>query len=283
MRIARGKPEVGTILLEASHRGNNVFIGVQDDGGGIDVARIRAKLVDRQILSASAVAELSDAQALDFIWHPGFSTAREVTDISGRGVGMDVVKTRISVLNGTVAVDTTPLRGTSFTLRLPLTLAIINALLVRVENTVFSMPIDDVREIVSVKAQEVVTVHGKQTFEVRGEFIPLVSIRDVFHGCGTHSGRDRAEGTGHAVSGGEAVEAVILHAAGKTLGLRVDELLGCQDVVIKSLADNFINIRGLSGASILGDGSVCLMLDVGTLIDMAARRSRTAETEDFGP
>ena len=151
VRIARGKPEVGTILLEASHRGNNVFIHVQDDGGGIDVARIKARLVDRQILSATAVAELSDAQALDYIWHPGFSTAQEVTDISGRGVGMDVVKTRISVLNGTVAVDTTPLRGTSFTLRLPLTLAIINALLVRVENTVFSMPIDDVREIVAVK------------------------------------------------------------------------------------------------------------------------------------
>ena len=125
-------------------------------------------------------------------------------------------------------------------------------------------------------------MHGKQTFEVRGEFVPLVSTHDVFHGCGINSGRDRVEGTGHAVSGGKAVEAVILHAGGKTLGLRVDELLGCQDVVIKSLADNFINIRGLSGASILGDGSVCLMLDVGTLIDMAVRRSRTAETEDFG-
>ena len=251
VRIARGKPEVGTISLEASHRGNNVFIRVQDDGGGIDVARIKAKLVDRQILSASAVAELSDAQALDYIWHPGFSTAREVTDISGRGVGMDVVKTRISVLNGTVAVETTPLQGTSFTLRLPLTLAIINALLVRVEDTVFSMPIDDVREIVSVKVQEIITVHGKQTFEVRGEFVPLVSVHEVFHGCSINSVPNGVVGTGHVTCGGGAFEAVILHAGGKTLGLRVDELLGCQDVVIKSLAENFINIRGLSGASIL--------------------------------
>ena len=110
-----------------------------------------------QILSESAVAELSDEQALDYIWHPGFSTAKEVTDVSGRGVGMDVVKTRISVLNGTIEVDSTPQRGTTFTLRLPLTLAIINSLLVRLRNMIFSMPIDDVREIVSVKARDVVT------------------------------------------------------------------------------------------------------------------------------
>jgi two-component system chemotaxis sensor kinase CheA len=321
VRVSRGKPEVGTIFLEASHSGNNVYIHVRDDGGGINVDKIKAKLIDNQILSESAVNELSDEQTLDYIWHPGFSTAKEVTDVSGRGVGMDVVKTRINQLNGTIEVDSTPQQGTTFTLRLPLTLAIISSLLVRLRNVMFSMPIDDVREIVSVQERDVVIVHGKQTFDVRGEFIPLVSIDDIFQWHGVDYGYDRDEeirqsdkGTSvlgsrtrqslekhggeedqslatsatmplEAISdktdsGGQFAKVVILHAGGKTMGLRVDELLGSQDIVIKSLSDNFINIRGLSGASILGDGSVSLMLDVATVIDLATKSSRTPEVEE---
>lgn len=293
LRASRGKSEVGTIFLEASHSGNNVHILVRDDGGGIDISEICQKLVDNQLLSESAAGELTDQQALDYIWHPGFSTASEITDVSGRGVGMDVVRTRIEQLNGTVEVSSTPLQGTTFTIRLPLTLAIINSLLVCQNNVVFSIPIDDVREIVSVKECDVVTVQGKHTFNVRGEFILLVSLSDVFQwheiDYGYREASDRSpsaaskretsvefeedgvgetaetepteEGTSDASS-----EVVILQSAGTTIGLRVDELLGNQDVVIKSLADNFVNIRGLSGASILGDGRISLMLDVGTVI-----------------
>jgi two-component system chemotaxis sensor kinase CheA len=280
VRVSRGKPEVGTILLEASHSGNNVYIQIRDDGGGIDVEKIKAKLLANRLLSEEAINGLSDEQALDYIWHPGFSTAKKVTDVSGRGVGMDVVKTRIGQLNGTVEVETVFQRGTTFTLRLPLTLAIIDALLVRLRSVVFSMPIDDVREIVSVKERDVVSVHGKQTIDVRGEFIPLVSIDGIFQWHAVDYGHRCAEVSSQTDQTSRTVDVVILHARGKTMGLRVDELLGSQDIVIKSLSDNFINIRGLSGASILGDGSVCLMLDVGTVIDLAMRTSRTESNEE---
>jgi two-component system chemotaxis sensor kinase CheA len=276
VRVGCGKPEAGTIFLEASHSGNSVYIRVGDDGGGIDVQRIKAKLLDKRILSKSAIDELSDEQVLDYIWHPGFSTAKEVTDISGRGVGMDAVKTRINQLNGTIEVESTPSQGTSFTIRLPLTLAIINSLLVRLRDVIFSMPIDDVREIVSIAERDVVTVNHRQTFDVRGEFILLVSIDDMFQWHGIDYGYRGTHEDRQTDSTSKSVEVVILQAAGKTIGLRVDELLGRQDVVIKSLADSFINIRGLSGASILGDGSVSLMLDVGTVIDMATRPLRRA-------
>ena len=278
VRLARGKPETGTILLEASHSGNNVFITIRDDGGGIDIARIKSRLIEKNILTSEATRKLTDAQALEFIWHAGFSTAREITDVSGRGVGMDVVKTRIMDLNGTIDVATIAEQGTTFTIRLPLTLAIINSLLIRIRDVIFSMPIDDVREIVSVQSADIVTVRGKQTFDVRGEFIPLVGIDYVFEWREIGSETDSLDphrttqdnGPGHVV---------ILSTDDHTLGLRVDELLGSQDIVIKSLSENFVHIRGLSGASILGDGTVCLMLDVGTVIDMAIKAPANPMTQ----
>ncbi|MHC5004076.1 MAG: chemotaxis protein CheW [Planctomycetota bacterium] len=268
VRRSRGKPEIGTIVLEASHSGNSVFIHIRDDGGGIDVDRIRAKAVDRGLLDAAAAEGLTEQAAVEYIWHPGFSTAREVTDISGRGVGMDAVRARIAELNGTVDVESVREQGTTFTIRLPLTLAIINSLLIRARDIVFSMPIEDVREIVAVSPADVVTVHGKRTIDVRGEFIPLVGIGEVF------DWRDLGDGRAEAPASDGNVHAVILQAGGRTMGLVADELLGSQEIVIKSLAENFIAIRGLSGASILGDGTVCLMLDVGTLIELAIGRAR---------
>ncbi len=279
VRLASGKPEVGNIFLEASHSGNDIYIHVGDDGAGIDLGKIKAQLITNRVLTESAADELSDQQTLDYIWHPGFSTAREITDISGRGVGMDVVRNRIRQLNGSIEIESIPRQGTHFTIRLPLTLAIINCLLVRLRGVVFSMPIDEVREIVSVKQQDVVDVQGKQTFDVRDEFIPLVRIDDVFHWHDIdygHSGPQSED----ANFGSQSFEVVILQAGGKRMGLAVDELLGSQDMVIKSLSDNFIGIRGLSGASILGDGSVCLMLDVGTVFQMAIEpRARNATEE----
>lgn len=273
VRAARGKAEVGTIRLEARHSGNSVFIEISDDGGGIDVERIRTKLVARGLASRESADQLTDAKVLEHIWHPGFSTAEAVTDISGRGVGMDAVRTRITELNGSIEVDTTPAVGTRFTLRLPLTLAIIHSLLIRIRGVIFAMPIEDVREIVALSPADVVSVHGRETVDVRGEFLPLASIDDVF--CWNEFGRTDA--AGGATNGDGELRAVVLQTGGKTLALRVDALVGSDDLVIKSISQNFIPIPGLAGASILGDGSVCLMLDVAGVIDRAVRAAgRTA-------
>jgi len=306
VRLGAGKLEAGTITLLASQRGNNVFISIRDDGRGIDVARIKERLADRGLLSSSAIDELSDEQALDYIWHPGFSTAAELSDTSGRGVGMDAVRTRITELSGTIEVESRPEEGTTFTIRLPLTLAIISSLLVRVHNVIFSIPIEDVREIVSVRAADVVTVRNRQAIEVRDEFIPLIQITDVFDwnqvtdtGAaparpgglsstvrpGGLSSTVRPGGLNSTVRPGglnstDLVDAVILHTGGRTMTLRVDELLGSQDIVIKSLSENFVQIHGLSGASLLGDGSVCLMLDVGAVMNLAASsKEKVAELD----
>ena len=275
VRAEQGKPEVGTIILEASHSGHNVYIHVRDDGAGINLDRIKAKIVDRGLLSFVAVEDLSREEIIDYIWHPGFSTAESITDVSGRGVGMDVVKTRVNDLNGTIEVDSNPQQGTTFTIRLPLTLAIINSLLVRARGVIFSIPISDVREIVAIQPSEIVSIHGRETFDVRGEFIPLVSINDVFTWQDS-AFRHEKNGTpdSQASDTGSAVHVVILQTVGRTLGLRVEELLGGQEIVIKSLSDNFVSIRGLSGASILGDGTVCLMLDVAAVIDQAIQVAR---------
>lgn len=270
LRHRRGKPETGTLRLEAAHSGNNVFISIRDDGGGINTAKVRERIVSRGLLTAAAVDELTDRDVIEFIWHPGFSTAEVVSDISGRGVGMDIVKTRIAELNGMIEIDHIPGQGTTFTIRLPLTLAIIRSLLFRVQYGVFAVPIDNVREIVSVGLSEILTIRGRQTFEVRGEFIPLIDIDDLFRWHHVEY-RSHSAKTGAAADGNpRRVDVVILHSAGKAIGLKVDELHGGQDIVIKSLAENFVHIRGLSGASILGDGSVCLLMDVAASIDMAA-------------
>lgn len=269
VRLGRGKPEAGTIRLEATHSGNNVYITVCDDGGGVNVARARRRIVQRGLLTESAAAELSDRDVIDHIWHPGFSTAEVVSDISGRGVGMDIVKTRIAELNGTIDVASDEGRGATFTIRLPLTLAIIRSLLFRLTHGVFAVPIDNVREIVSVPAQQIVSIRGRQTFELRGEFLPLVDITDIFDW-----GPARAVAAAPPLeeTARTRVDVVILHGANRAMGLRVNALHGVQDVVIKSLAENFIPIRGLSGASILGDGSVCLLLDAVAAIDLATTR-----------
>ncbi len=269
-RIRLGKSDTGNISLDASHSGNVVKIQVRDDGSGIDLEKIKSKLSENQLLSAEAIADLSDQQALEYIWHPGFSTAQQVTDVSGRGVGMDVVKTRIQQLSGTIQIESSRGQGTTFTIRLPLTLAIINCLLVRLHDVIFCMPIEDVREIVSIANRDVITVLDRRSIDVRGEFIPLFGIDDVFHWHDVDYGYNNAANR-KAGDATETFEVVVLQSKGKTIGLRTDEFLGNQDMVVKSLSDNFINIRGLSGASILGDGGVCLMLDVGKFIEMATQ------------
>ncbi len=271
VRTQRGKPETGTIILEATHSGNSVLVHVRDDGGGIDVEKVRAKIVDKGMSPQEDVQRLSDQQVLEYIWKPGFSTAGKVTNVSGRGVGMDVVQDRIRQLNGRIELESVPGRGTHFTMRLPLTLAIIRCLLVRLRGTVFSMPIEAVREIVSVRRGEIISVKGRRAFDVRGEVIHLVEIEDLFDWNLVTITTPR-EDTGNANPDVDTTDVVVLQSGGKTMGLCVDALIGSQDMVIKSLADNFVEIRGLSGASILGDGEVCLMLDVGVLFQFAIER-----------
>ncbi|MEM8884745.1 MAG: chemotaxis protein CheA [Planctomycetota bacterium] len=265
VRRERGKPERGTISLEASQRGNNILISIRDDGGGIDVARIKERIASRGILPQAAIDELTHEEALEYIWHPGFSTAKEITDISGRGVGMDAVRTRIGQLNGTVELESVSGEGTTFTIRLPLTLAIIGSFLVRIRDTVFSIPADDVREIVKAAPSDVVSIQNRQAVDVRGEFIPLVRITDLFDWRDFQRNGDVPAAPTTRI-GEDEIDAVILKSGERAMALRVDESIGSQEIVIKSLSEHFVPIRGLSGASILGDGTVCLMLDVATLM-----------------
>ena len=262
-RRRRGKPETATLRLEAFHRGNSVCIAIADDGGGIDTGRIRQRAIERGLVAAEAAAGMSADELVDFIWQPGFSTAKAVSDISGRGVGMDIVRTKINRLNGSIDIATVKGEGTTFTIRLPLTLAIVRCMLFGLPHGVFAVPMENIRGIVAIGDSQIVAVNGRQACDIRGEFLPLVDIHDVFRW---------AEGEARLPLSGDVA---VLHAAGRSIALRVGAPLGSQDIVVKSLDDNFRHVRGLGGASILGDGSVCLLLDVATAIDLAGgRRAR---------
>jgi two-component system chemotaxis sensor kinase CheA len=260
VRLRHGKPEVATVRLSAAHRGNSVFITVEDDGGGIDTTRVGQIAVDRGLLAADTVDTLAERDLIELIWQPGFSTARKVSDISGRGVGMDIVRTKIAALNGSIEVESTRGQGTRFTIRLPLTLTITRCMLFRLPQGVVAVPIENVREIVSIAGQANVRVNGREIVDVRGEMLPVVTADDLFSWAGESAPASAAADT-----------VVILTANRRLLGLRVDALLGGQDIVVKPLDEQFAHVRGLGGASILGDGSVCLLLDVTNCLDTIQR------------
>jgi two-component system chemotaxis sensor kinase CheA len=273
VRRSRAKPEEGTLTLEAAHSGNNVLITISDDGGGINTEKVKRRAIERGLVSTTEADMMSDYEIAQFVWAPGFSTAEVVSDISGRGVGMDIVKTRISELNGTIEVDSTLGKGTRFVIRLPLTLAIIRSLLFQLQQGTFAAPIENVREIVSVRDRDIISVHGRDSIEVRGEFIPLVRIEDVFDWHETKYS-NATETKIESESNGDTSSVLILTSGAKSMGLVVSALRGCQDIVVKSLDDNFTHIRGVAGASILGDGSVCLLLDVVSCLELARQRLR---------
>jgi two-component system chemotaxis sensor kinase CheA len=276
VRRSRGKSEAGTLTMEASHTGNNVLITITDDGEGINFEKIKRRAVERGLVSATEVDKMPENEISQFIWTPGFSTADVVSDISGRGVGMDIVKTRIGELNGTVEVESAPGKGTRFIIRLPLTLAIIRSLLFQLRQGTFAAPIEHVREIVSISKKEIISVHGRDSIEVRGEFIPLIRIEDVFDWHDTNYSHITSEQFEVPVEekNEDLISVLILSSATSSMGLVVCELQGCQDVVVKPLDENFTYIRGLAGASILGDGSVCLLLDVASCLEIARQRMR---------
>ena len=254
-RRSQGKPEVGQIHLEAYHQGGNIVIEVSDDGAGLNRERITAKARERGLLAESV--ELDEERILDLIFDPGFSTAESVSDVSGRGVGMDVVRRNIRDLGGNVEVSSQQGQGSRFTIRLPLTLAILDGQLVRVGDQVYVAPLVSIVESLQVRAERINAVAGRgEVYRLRDEYIPIMDLRRMF-------GIDTANST---LSGSLLV---VVEGEGKKLGLVVDDLLGQQQVVIKSLETNFRPVACISGATILGDGTVALILDAGQLVNAA--------------
>ena len=256
-RAAAGKPAQGTIRLNAFHQANQVIVEVSDDGHGIDVERVRAKAIEQGLITSSDASRLNETEVLRFIFQPGFSTAKEVTEISGRGVGMDVVQSVLHRLKGTVDVDSRPGLGTTFRLRLPLTLAIIKALLFRVEQRLYAIPLNAVVEIARSIESEVHQVDHYEVLTLRNEVLPLVRL-----------GRPSASG---ADASSKKLFVLVITVAERKFGLIVDSLEGEEELVIKALDDQAISTDLVSGASIMGDGRVVLILNLAAVIDHFAR------------
>ncbi len=256
VRLAAGKPEEGTVLLKASNEGNMIIIEIVDDGKGIDVEAIREKAIERGLIHPSKV--LTDVEAFNLIFDAGFSTAKTITNISGRGVGLDVVRRQIEKLNGTVSVNSQKGKGSRFTIKLPLTLAIIQGLLVRVGKEIYSIPITSVIESHRIKPADIRMIDNYEVFNIRNDVVALLRLNRLFR-IQTDEQREHCF-------------VVIVGTAEKRVGLMVDSLIGEEDVVIKPLRDQFTVSPGIAGASILGDGSVCLIIDVSQLLELGLKR-----------
>ena len=263
-RKTAGKDETGTVLLKAANEGNMIVIDIIDDGAGINVERVRQKAVERGLIHPNKV--ISDQEAAQLIFMPGFSTAAKISNVSGRGVGLDVVKTMIEKLNGTVQVTSELGHGSKFSIRLPLTLAIIQGLLVRVGRETYSIPIASVVESVRVRKEEINTIDNYEVLNVRSEVISVLRLSRLF---GINTGED-----------GEYCFVVIVGSQDKKIGVMVDALIGEEDVVIKPLKDQFTQSPGVAGASILGDGSVSLIIDVSQLLELGVRQEIEARQEN---
>lgn len=258
VRAAAGKPREGRIRLSACHEGNHIVVTVEDDGKGMDPEVLKRKAVEKGLVTAQEAAAMSPKEAFNLVFAPGFSTAKVVTNVSGRGVGMDVVKTNIAQLNGLIDIDSTLGGGTRVDVRIPLTLAIIQALLVRTGAEVYAVPLVSVVETVRVEPREIKTVDRAPVLRLRDRVVPLLRIDQVF---GIPTARKE--------KGREYV--VILGMAEKRVGLVVDALVGEEEVVIKSLGSYLTDTPGIAGATIRGDGRVTLIVDVNQLLGLAAR------------
>jgi two-component system, chemotaxis family, sensor kinase CheA len=257
-RAAAGKPEEGTVLLKASNEGNMIIIEIVDDGKGIDVDVIRQKAIEREVIHPNK--DLSDIEAFNLIFEPGFSTAKEITNISGRGVGLDVVKKQIDKLNGSVKVWSEKGSGTKMTIKLPLTLAIIQGLLVQVGKEVYAIPITSVLDSHRIKPADIKLIDNYEVFNVREDVISLIRLNQLFR-----IPSEESQGYHFIVTVG---------SADKKMGLMVDRLIGEEDVVIKPLKDKYTNSPGIAGATILGDGTVSLIIDVSQLLELGLQRER---------
>ena len=252
-RVERGKPEVGSIFLKAFQEGNNVIIEVGDDGNGIDVAAVRDKAVERGVITAEQAENMSQKEIINLLFLPSFSMAKKITDISGRGVGLDVVKSNIEALGGDVEVRTNLGEGTTFIVRLPLTLAIIQALMVEIRDEKYAIALGSIANIESIPVNEIKYVQAQEVIHLRGAVIPLIRLDQVL---------DMEEKQEEP----ENLTVVIVKKGDSLAGLVVDNLIGQQEIVIKSLGKYITNNKIISGATILGDGEVALILDVNTLM-----------------
>ncbi len=268
-RIAAGKPESGTILLKAYNEGNHIVVQIDDDGKGLDPVMLKNKSLENGIITEKEADSMSDNEAFGLIFKPGFSTAATVTSVSGRGVGMDVVKTNIEKLNGLIDIDSTVGKGTSIKLKIPLTLAIIQALLVGVQEEYYAIPLASVLETVRISMEDIYTVENRSVMRLRDEVLPLVHIGDVFE-------------VERIIDPGEHTYVVVLGLANSKIGLIVDTLVGQEEIVIKSLGDYLKGMEGIAGATIRGDGGVTLIVDVAALMDMAKHSKVTSATAAIG-
>lgn len=260
-RLAAGKPETGTIELNAYHRGGHIVIEIIDDGRGLDRNKLIAKAIEKKLIAENSI--LSDKQAFELIFMPGFSTAESITDISGRGVGMDVVRKNIQALGGNIEIISVLGRGTTISIHLPLTLAIIDGQSVAVGDETYIVPLVSIIESINITDKMLNKIAGKgEAFKLRNQYIPIIRMHEVFN-VQTKNKSKSSEGV-----------IVVVERQGALCGLFVDELLGPQQVVVKSLEANYRRVEGISGATILGDGSVALILDVPGLVRFSNRQAQ---------
>ncbi len=315
VRMAAGKEPEALLSIRAFHRGNSILIQVSDDGAGLDLGGVLRKSVEKGIVTQAEADAMTPAQIQALIWKPGMSTAERVTEVSGRGVGMDIVRSKIEGLHGAVNVDSVPGRGTTFSIRLPLTLAILPCLMIVVDGEIFAIPMELVQEIVAMDNENLVYAQGGSMVRLRQRVLATMRLDEVFDQGSRHTpcavrlpwvhgarppasecncGLSRAaDGTGTvpaALADGAALETehdfqaktslVIVGERGRDVGLMVDRVLGQQDVVIQSLAENYRDVPGIAGATILGDGRVALILDIAALMGL---RSSPAVRQAFQP
>lgn len=252
-RESLGKPRKGKITLEAYHSGNHVFVEISDDGAGINKEKVKNKAISRGLLTASEAEALTDQQIYELILTSGFSTTEEVSDVSGRGVGLDVVKNTIESLGGSISIDAAPNEGSRFSIQLPLTLSIISVLLVELQNEKYAIPLSSIIETAILKRDEILSAHHNKVIDFRGQVVPLTFLNELFE-----VPKEKEDD--------EFVSIVIVRKGNKLAGLVVDSFIGQQEVVLKSLGNYLTNVFAISGATILGDGEVALIIDSNALV-----------------
>ncbi|WP_106497605.1 chemotaxis protein CheA [Lentibacillus sp. Marseille-P4043] len=254
VRKQKGKPEQGTIQLEAYHSGNHVFIEISDDGAGINRDKVLEKAIANEVVSQSQANSLTDNQVYELIMASGFSTAEKISDISGRGVGLDVVKNTIESLGGNISIDAKMDKGSTFSIQLPLTLSIISVLLIELQQEKYAVPLSSIIETAIIHKDKIMHAHNKKVIDFRGNVIPLVFLKDIF----AVPAEDAQENDYESI--------VIVRKGDKLAGLVVDSFIGQQEIVLKSLGNYLTNVFAISGATILGDGQVALIIDCNALI-----------------
>ena len=254
-RKALGKPSKGIVTIKAEHEGNHFIISVQDDGKGMDAEVLKRKAIEKGMITELQAREMTQREAFNLIFAPGFSTAQKVTNVSGRGVGMDVVRTNIQKLKGTIDIESQVNVGSKIVIKLPLTLAILQALLVEAAGEIFSIPLESVLEVVKIDTKDLACVNGREVIRLRESILPISRLAEVL--CNGKKGADA-----------KSIYVVVVGIAEQRLGLVIDSLLGQKEIVIKNIGEYLGNIKGIAGSTILGDGRVIMIIDIGELMKL---------------